>query len=91
MDATDNGVLVTQYYGCWVVDFYHKSRTHLGLGKDTPDGRPIQPASAGEIVASPEVGGLHHRYERRAAYASRPFAACRIRQRLREYARLVLY
>jgi hypothetical protein len=49
------------------VAYYHRSRTHLGLSKDTPDGRPIQPASAGEIVAIPEVGGLHHRYERRAA------------------------
>jgi len=49
------------------VAYYHGSRTHLGLGKDTPDGRPVQPASAGRIVAIPEVGGLHHRYERRAA------------------------
>ena len=49
------------------VAYYHRSRTHLGLGKDTPDGRPVQPASAGRIVAIPEVGGLHHRYERRAA------------------------
>jgi len=67
MDATDNGVLVTQYYGCWVVDFYHRSRTHLALDKDAPGGRPVQPASDGRIVAIPEVGGLHHRYERRAA------------------------
>ena len=29
--------------------------------------RPIQLPSAGEIIAFPEVGGLHHRYERRAA------------------------
>ena len=49
------------------VAYYAGSRTHLGLGKDTPDGRPIQPPSAGQIVAIPEVGGLHHRYERRAA------------------------
>lgn len=27
----------------------------------------IQPSSIGRIVALPEVGGLHHRYERRAA------------------------
>ena len=47
--------------------YYHRSRTHLGLSKDTPDVRPIQPAAAGPIVALPEVGGLHHRYERRAA------------------------
>ena len=47
--------------------YYHRARTHLSLGKDAPDPRPVQPPSAGEIVAFPEVGGLHHRYERRAA------------------------
>jgi putative transposase len=47
--------------------YYHKSRTHLSLNKDCPDPRRIQPPSAGKIVAFPEVGGLHYRYERRAA------------------------
>jgi transposase InsO family protein len=47
--------------------YYHKSRTHLSLCKDTPEPRPVHPVSAGEIVELPEVGGLHHRYERRAA------------------------
>jgi len=47
--------------------YYHRGRTHLSLGKDAPDPRPVQPPSEGEIVAFPEVGGLHHRYERRAA------------------------
>ena len=44
--------------------YYHRSRTHLSLNKDCPDPRSIQPPSAGKIVAFPEVGGLHHRYER---------------------------
>jgi putative transposase len=48
-------------------DYYHRSRTHLGLQKDTPEPRPVQASGAGRIVAIPEVGGLHHRYERRAA------------------------
>ena len=48
-------------------DYYHRSRTHLGLQKDTPESRPMQAPEAGRIVAIPEVGGLHHRYERRAA------------------------
>lgn len=48
-------------------DYYHRTRTHLGLEKDTPEPRPIQSPSAGQIIAIPEVGGLHHRYERRAA------------------------
>ncbi len=48
-------------------DYYHRSRTHLSLGKDAPDRRPVQPAGAGKIVAFPQVGGLHHRYVRLAA------------------------
>jgi putative transposase len=47
--------------------YYQRSRTHLGLAKDTPDHRPVAGISTGPIVAIPEVGGLHHRYERRAA------------------------
>src|SRR5580692_9269734 len=47
--------------------YHHQSRTHLSLSKDCPEPRPIQPPSAGTIVAFPQVGGLHHRYERRAA------------------------
>ena len=37
----------------------------LSLDKNSPDPRPVQ--SVGKIVAISEVGGLHHRYERRAA------------------------
>jgi putative transposase len=48
-------------------DYYHKSRTHLSLNKDAPEPRAIQPLELGPVVAFPEVGGLHHRYERRAA------------------------
>jgi hypothetical protein len=49
------------------VAYYHQSRTHLGLQKDAPEPRPVQGPEAGRIVAFPQVGGLHHRYERRAA------------------------
>jgi transposase InsO family protein len=47
--------------------YYHKTRTHLSLDKDCPESRPIHPPAAGKIVPFPEVGGLHHRYERLAA------------------------
>jgi putative transposase len=47
--------------------YYHQSRTHLSLLKDTPEPRPIQAPDGGRIVSIPQVGGLHHRYERRAA------------------------
>jgi hypothetical protein len=45
--------------------YYHRSRTHLALAKDAPEPRAIM--RRGKIVAIPQVGGLHHRYERHAA------------------------
>jgi putative transposase len=48
--------------------YYNQSRTHLSLGKDAPMGRRGQEKAVGDrIIAIPEVFGLHHRYERRAA------------------------
>jgi putative transposase len=47
--------------------YYHRWRTHLSLAMDSPDRRPVQLPDQGAIVAVPEVGGLHHHYERRAA------------------------
>ena len=47
--------------------YYQASRTDLALGKDTPEPRGLDAIGAGRIVARPEVGGLHHRYERQAA------------------------
>ena len=43
--------------------YYHESRTPLSLAKDTP----VHPPALGAVLAIPQVGGLHHRYERRAA------------------------
>ena len=42
--------------------YYHRSRLHLSLNKDSPDWRPVH--SVGRIIRSSEVGGLHHRYDR---------------------------
>ena len=41
--------------------YYHRSRLYLSLNKDSPDSRSVQ--SVGRIISSPEVGGLHHRYD----------------------------
>jgi len=54
--------VLEKYFG-----YYHVSRCHLALGKDAPQGRRVQPPEEGHVVAFPEVGGLRHRYERRAA------------------------
>jgi putative transposase len=46
------------------VRYYHEDRTHLGLAKDTPAGRPVAIRSprANPIQSWPRLGGLHHRY-----------------------------
>ena len=49
------------------LEYYHRTRTHLSLDKDAPDERPIEPPALGAVIPIPEVGGLHHRYVRRAA------------------------
>jgi len=47
------------------LSYYHRTRTHLGLGKQCPVERQVM--DCGAIVAKPELGGLHHRYERLVA------------------------
>src|SRR6201984_1453161 len=47
------------------IHYYHEDRTHLGLGKGTPDGRTRTIAS-GHVLSHPRLGGLHHRYDRAA-------------------------
>jgi putative transposase len=49
------------------LEYYERTRTHLSLDKDAPIPRRVQPPELGKVVELPEVGGLHHRYERRAA------------------------
>jgi len=51
---------LASYFG-----YYHRSRTHLGLDKQCPI--PRQVSKTGRIIAIPQLGGLHHRYERVAA------------------------
>ena len=47
------------------VRYYHEDRTHLGLGKGTPNGR-IRSAASGRVLSQERLGGLHHRYDRAA-------------------------
>ena len=54
--------ILTSYFA-----YYHRSRTHLSLEKDSPEPRLVQPPEIGPVVAVRQVGGLHHRYQRQAA------------------------
>ena len=54
--------ILTAYF-----ESYNNSRTHLSLERNAPHSREIEPPERGEVIAIPQVGGLHHRYTRRAA------------------------
>ena len=54
--------LLTEYF-----HYYHHWRTHRALAMDCPRPRPVQQPELGVIREVPEVGGLHHHYERRGA------------------------
>ena len=47
------------------VGYYHEDRTHLGLGKRTPDDRQ-RSTTSGSVLSCVRLGGLHHRYDRAA-------------------------
>jgi putative transposase len=53
--------ILTSYF-----EYYHRSRTHLSLDRNAPIPREIEPPDQGEVISTPEVGGLHHRYTRAA-------------------------
>jgi putative transposase len=48
-------------------DYYHPSRIHQSLDRNAPVPRQVEPPDSGEVIAVPQVGGLHHRYMRSAA------------------------
>jgi transposase InsO family protein len=48
-------------------EYYERTRIHLSLNKDAPMCRPVQPQHVEPIREIPQVGRLHHRYERIAA------------------------
>ena len=47
-------------------EYYHESRAHLSLECNSPVPRRVEHPSEGEVIAIPQVGGLHHRYRRAA-------------------------
>ena len=49
------------------IAYYNESRTHLGLDKECPVPRAVEPPKIGPIRKSPFLGGLHHRYYREAS------------------------
>jgi putative transposase len=54
--------LLSRYFA-----YYPRWRTHLSLAMDCPMSRPVEPPEAGEVIARPVLGGLHHQSTRPAA------------------------
>jgi transposase InsO family protein len=54
--------ILSDYFG-----YYQRCRPHLSLDRNSPNPRAVEPPSQGNVIAIPMVGGLHHRYARRAA------------------------
>jgi hypothetical protein len=54
--------ILTAYF-----QYYHESRCHLALDRNAPVPRQIATPDHGAVISIPQVGGLHHRYTRRAA------------------------
>jgi putative transposase len=48
------------------VEYYNTVRTHQSLGRNSPTPREVEPPANGHVVATPYLGGLHHRYSRAA-------------------------
>src|SRR5215813_8332605 len=46
--------------------YYHNSRPHQALDQNAPIPRTVESGKKGPVISIPEVGGLHHRYQRAA-------------------------
>ena len=54
--------ILTAYF-----QYYHESRCHLALDRNSPRPRQVEAPDRGAVISIPQVGGLHHRYTRCAA------------------------
>ena len=67
-ECLDRIIILNEKHLCRIMkeylDYYHHSRPHLSLERNSPTPRDIEPPSDGEIISIPKVGGLHHLYTR---------------------------
>ena len=70
-DVLDHVIILNEHHLRRVllayITYYHRFRTHLALEMDCPKPRAVEAPEIGQVIAVPEVGGLHHHYERQAA------------------------
>jgi len=69
-ECLDHMIVLSERHLKWILrsyfEYYHESRTHLSLNRNSPIKRKVDPPENGKVIAIPQVGGLHHRYCRAA-------------------------
>jgi putative transposase len=48
------------------IGYYNTARPHQSLDHNSPQPRGVHPPEFGRVVSIPQVGGLHHLYQRAA-------------------------
>ena len=48
------------------ISYYNTARPHQSLDNNSPQPREVHPPEVGGVVSIPQVGGLHHLYQRAA-------------------------
>ena len=70
-ECLDHMIVLNEVHLCRILKsyftYYHESRTHMALENNAPIQREVESPDRGNVVSIPMVGGLHHRYMRRAA------------------------
>ena len=63
-------IVLSEAHLCRVLRAYlaycNTARPHQSLANNSPQPRMVEPPPRGRIIAMPQVGGLHHRYQRAA-------------------------
>jgi transposase InsO family protein len=69
-ECLDHVIILNEAHLCRVLRaylaYYNTTRPHQSLDNNSPQPRAIEPPPCGRIIAIPQVGGLHHRYQRAA-------------------------
>ena len=67
-ECLDRVIILGEKHLCRIMkdylEYYHHSRPHLSLERNSPTPRNVQMPSDGEVISISKVGGLHHLYSR---------------------------
>ena len=69
-ECLDHVIVLSEAHLCRVLRaylaYYNTARPHQSLDNNSPQPREVHPPELGRVVSIPQVGGLHHRYQRAA-------------------------